>query len=106
MSIFKADAMRSFLFAILAIALLFALFLKKVKGEVVVGFLAVLVLVDLWGIDRRYMDNEKQGREYVHWRKEVDKMYPHNANPADLAILQTEMQLNPELPKKCRRRFK
>ncbi|MFT5980709.1 MAG: hypothetical protein ACI898_001482, partial [Flavobacteriales bacterium] len=100
MAIFRADAMRSFLFAILAIGLLFALFLKRVKGEVVVGVLAVLVLVDLWGVDRRYMDNEKQGREYVHWRKEVDKMYPHNANPADLAILQTEMQLNPELPKK------
>lgn len=99
MTIFRADAMRSFLFAILAMGLLFALFLKKVKGEIVVGILAVLVLVDLWGVDRRYMDNEKQGREYVHWRKEIDKMYPHNANPADLAILQTEMQLNPDIPK-------
>ncbi|MDG1779393.1 MAG: hypothetical protein P8H59_00455 [Flavobacteriales bacterium] len=98
-SIFRADAIRSFLFVLLAFGLLFVLFLKKLKAEVVFGIIGVLVLVDLWSVDRRYMTNDKQGRQYVHWRKGLDKMYPHNASAADLGILDIEMQNNPSVPK-------
>lgn len=58
-SIVRADAMRSFLFIVLAAALIW-LFAKNklVNRKILIGSLALLVLIDLVAVDRRYLNSE------------------------------------------------
>lgn len=55
----RADAFRSFFFIFLAAALIFAYTKNKVKANVLVIAIAALILVDMWAIDKRYMNNDK-----------------------------------------------
>lgn len=57
-SLFKADTLRSFLFIAMAIAVLYLLATRKLKSEYALMALAVLVLVDMWSVDKRYLNNE------------------------------------------------
>jgi hypothetical protein len=59
MNIFKADAIRSFAYILLAAGLLMAFsYTKKIKKEYFVIGLMALVILDMWIIDKRYLNNE------------------------------------------------
>ncbi len=59
MNIFKADAIRSFAYILLAAGLLMAFsYTKKIKKEYFVIGLIALVILDMWTIDKRYLNNE------------------------------------------------
>lgn len=80
-NIFTADALRSFFLITLAAALIW-LFVKNKLSAMVLGIsLSVLVLGDLWMVDKRYVNNES----FVS-AKLMDK--PIQPNAANLAILQ------------------
>lgn len=96
-SIFKQDAQRTLLFMIVAAALVALFALKKLKKTFLIAGLAVLVLVDLWSVDKRYLNNEKSAAKYAHWEKEYDKYNPYQASVADKAILQMELSEKPDL---------
>ncbi len=64
-AVFKADAIRSFLFILAAAALLYFFAKGKVKKSWMIAGIAVLVLVDLYPVDRRYLNNDN----YVRARK-------------------------------------
>lgn len=53
----RADALRSLVFIVIGFGLIWALITKKMKAEVVFGILAVVVLFDMWQVDRRYLNN-------------------------------------------------
>ncbi len=55
-AIFKADALRSFMFIALAAVALFLFLAKKLKAPVTVGLLAVCVLADMWPVAMRYLN--------------------------------------------------
>lgn len=55
----RSDAFRSFFFIFLAAALIFAYTKNKVKANVLVIAIAGLILVDMWAVDKRYMNNDK-----------------------------------------------
>lgn len=55
----RSDAFRSFFFIFLAAALIFAYTKNKVKANVLVIAIAALILVDMWAVDKRYMNNDK-----------------------------------------------
>ncbi len=58
-AIFKADAIRSFAYILLAAGLLFFYSTnKKLNKLLFVGILGLLILVDMWTIDRRYLSND------------------------------------------------
>jgi hypothetical protein len=58
-NIFKADAIRSFAYILLSALLLMAFtYTQKIKKEYFVIGLIVLVLFDMWTIDKRYLNNE------------------------------------------------
>lgn len=59
LSLFRADAIRSFLFISVALALLVSWFLKKMNSTVFTLLLGVLILMDMWTINKRYLNNEK-----------------------------------------------
>jgi len=58
-SLARMDALRSLLFVLIGAGLVWALIKKKMNPQFVFIALAVVVLVDLWSIDRRYLNNEK-----------------------------------------------
>ena len=58
-AIFRKDAIRSFLFIILAAIPLFLYGKGKLKGQIAFPIIAVLVLVDMFPIDKRYLNNDK-----------------------------------------------
>lgn len=55
-SMFKGDIFRSFIFIALAAAAIFVYLKGKLKKEFMLAGLAVLILVDLWGVDKRFLD--------------------------------------------------
>ena len=58
-SLARMDALRSLFFVLIGAGLMWALINKRLKPELTFIFLAVLILVDMWNIDRRYLNNDK-----------------------------------------------
>jgi hypothetical protein len=58
-SLARADAFRSLIFVLLGAGLIWILIKKKLNSQIVFIALAVIVLFDLWNIDKRYLNNEK-----------------------------------------------
>ena len=76
----RKDATRSFVFILLAAVLVYLLINKKLKPNIVIATLAILVLVDMWTINKRYLNDDN----FVPKRKyEI----PFEKTPADKFIL-------------------
>lgn len=57
-ALFMSDSWRSLAFIVLSAAALWLYINQKIKKSgIIIGILAVLVLVDMWGVDRRYLDD-------------------------------------------------
>ncbi|MBN2484737.1 MAG: YfhO family protein [Bacteroidales bacterium] len=56
--LFRADALRSLVFVILTATLLTAFYFRKIKFGAFALFLSLLVVTDMWGINRRYLNND------------------------------------------------
>lgn len=80
-AILSADALRSAVVIILGVAILWAYASKKIKGLLCCVLLSLLCLVDMWQIDKRYLNNDSFTEETV--RQET-----FNKTPADARILQ------------------
>jgi hypothetical protein len=76
----RADAFRSFVFISLAAAALWAWLSQKLKKEYLVGLLALLILSDLWFVDKRFLNNDN-----FSTKRESQNTY--NPTPADQEIL-------------------
>jgi hypothetical protein len=57
-AIFRKDALRSLIFILLAAVPIFLFGKGKLKGQIAFPILAVLVLVDMFPIDKRYLNND------------------------------------------------
>lgn len=57
-AIFTADAWRSFFFILVGGAIIFLYAKKKMSLNILVGALAILVLVDLWTVDKAYLNDD------------------------------------------------
>ena len=80
MAIFRKDALRSLAFIILAAVPLFFYFKDKLKAAPTFAILGVLILVDMFPIDKRYLNNDNfiDKEKYLH---------PFTASTADQYIL-------------------
>ena len=56
-SIARADAFRSFLFIVIGFGIVWAFITKKLNTQLAFGLLALAVLIDMWQVDRRYLNN-------------------------------------------------
>ena len=78
MSLFTADAWRSFFIVAVGVTLLWMYTAGKLKQTVLVGALALLCLVDMWPINKRYLYDdqfvEKQVQTQGFQPTETDKM--------------------------------
>ena len=80
-SMMQSDGFRSFAFITVSALLLYLFMKKKVTMNIALGLIAFFVLMDLGGVDKRYLNNES----FVSKRK-VDK--PFAMTNADKEILQ------------------
>lgn len=80
-NLLRMDALRSLVFILLGVGAMWLYLMGKLKSQVVMAVLAVLVLGDLWMVDKRYLNEE----DFVSPRK-LDGMY--TMTPADEQILQ------------------
>ncbi len=80
-SLLRMDAFRSFVFIALAAGALYLWNLKKIKTNFFIGVLGVLILIDLWAVDKRYLNNDN----FVS-KREASNPFPEM--PVDKAILQ------------------
>ena len=97
LEIFRADVWRSLGLVVLAMGGLLALvhFRRKESNpriaQGIVAFLAVVTLMEMQAVDRRYQPEDKG------WVRNVDFHYPLTPSPADEAILAERLRMNPEL---------
>lgn len=82
-AIFNADTFRSLIFVLLAAALIWAYLKNKVNKNVAIGALALLIVIDLVGVDRRYVNNDDFVQERLMKK-------PFQANNADQEILKDD----------------
>ena len=96
-SLFQADAWRSFFFVLLTGGLVWLFAQRKLKERGFIIALGIIVLVDLWGVDKRYLNNQKDRGRYVMWepKDQIGPAYP--AQEADKYILNAEMSRNPRV---------
>ena len=80
-SLLRADAFRSLIFIVLAAGVFFAAWKRKLKALPAVAVIGVLLLADLWGVDKRYLNKE----HFVTVRN-FDAQF--NPRPVDNAIHQ------------------
>ncbi|MBQ7462274.1 MAG: YfhO family protein [Bacteroidaceae bacterium] len=77
-AMFTADALRSFIVVAIGTGLLLAYYFGKLKSTPVVAGIIVLCLVDMWGIDKRYLNDDmftrKQRKEQAFPMTEADKI--------------------------------
>jgi uncharacterized membrane protein YfhO len=80
-TIFKADAMRSFIFILLIAAALYVYSINKINKTILIIIFGVLLLGDLFSVNRRYVNDENYDR-----KRNVEN--PYKASEADKAILE------------------
>jgi len=83
--LFRADAIRSLIFIVLAFGLLWAFVKQKINITLVcIAFLA-LTLIDLWGVDRRYLNNanfvDKEQYDQPVPMRDIDRIILRDPNP-------------------------
>lgn len=82
-AIFTADAIRTLIFVILSAGLIYVYLKQKVSRDIVIGGFVILILVDLIGVDRRYVNND----DFVMARQMNQPFAP---TPADDEIMEDE----------------
>jgi hypothetical protein len=80
-AIFRADAIRSLIFGLLAAAAVWLFVSKRIKALLFVSAIAILVLADMWPINKRYLNDG-------HFRQRRQVETPFTPTRADQVILQ------------------
>ncbi|MCC6841119.1 MAG: hypothetical protein IT230_13260 [Flavobacteriales bacterium] len=87
----SADAWRSLLLVLLGSGLLFLFGRRRIGPAVLFAGIGALVLGDLWSVDRRWVNNDKDAKgQYIAWEDQSSSDRPYKPQPADMAILQAE----------------
>ncbi len=76
----RSDAFRSFIFIALAAGALYGWHLKKLQSKALIAILGILILADLWFVDKRYLNNG-----HFTSKRQVENPFPETV--ADSEIL-------------------
>lgn len=82
----RADAFRSLVVIIATFALVWLLIKNKLKAPAAVILLGAVILIDLWGVDRRYLNEDRfndklQLTRQFNQEREVDKLILMDKDP-------------------------
>ncbi|HEY4322429.1 MAG TPA: hypothetical protein VGN20_00545 [Mucilaginibacter sp.] len=81
----RSDAIRSLIFIIIAFGIIWAFIKNKINATIFSAAFLMLILVDLWQIDKRYLKDvsfqEKQDADQLVRPREVDKFIARDPDP-------------------------
>jgi len=80
-SMLRADAFRSLIFILIGAAILWSYYYKKLKYKYVIGLLGVFILIDMWPVNKRYLNDE-------NFAPKQEVKNPFQKSQADQYILQ------------------
>lgn len=84
-ALLRGDAVRSLIFILLGAATLWFTYLKKLKQPVGLAIIGLLILVDLWSVDKRYLNDShyirRQEYKNIFAERPVDKMILQDSDP-------------------------
>ena len=89
--IFKKDVLRSLVFMLIVSGLVYTFVIGKLKKNILLISLGFIVLLDLWLVDKRYLNNEEVGNGYKNWVRTQQYNNPYRASKADIYILNHEI---------------
>ncbi len=96
-NIFRQDCLRSLFFISIVAGIIYLYLIKKIKQAYLIMGLGFIILIDLWMVDKRYLNNEKRGRQYTQWVDNYSYRNPFVATKADYTILDAELKNRPEV---------
>lgn len=109
---FKSDVLSSLKYILLALALILLYLFGKVNKKVFVFGIGALIIVDLWLVDKQFLNNKEKpgaskvaGNRYLDYELKGQKQTPFEASPADQMILQNELNQHPELAQKIEQKI-
>ncbi|PKP22956.1 MAG: hypothetical protein CVU05_01690 [Bacteroidetes bacterium HGW-Bacteroidetes-21] len=76
MSMLRSDAFRSLVFILLMGGLVFAIMKKKIKANLAIAIAAGIILIDLWPVDKRYVNNNN----FITKKEVKQEFTPTNAD--------------------------
>ncbi len=76
----RTDAFRSFLFIAITAGLIYLWYIKKLRTTPLIALISVLILVDLWSVDKRYLNSDS----FIS-KRQAENPFPETV--ADRAIL-------------------
>jgi hypothetical protein len=80
-SLLRMDALRSFAFILIGAGLIYAFIAKKIQANYLFIGLALAITVDMWAVDKRYLNDSNFGKKV----KNLDAEVPPNA--VDMQIM-------------------
>ena len=90
----RADALRTLLFIAIGYGLIWALIHKKMSVQTIVILLGIAILIDLWQVDRRYLNNDnfanKKDLENHFQPRDVDTFISSDKDP-DFRVFDTSI---------------
>lgn len=96
--LFKADVLRSIAFLTVAFVTILLYKTKTISNNVLIYVLGIFMIIDLWGVDKRYVNNNKEKGQYTKWEKKKDNEFAFLPNKAQLTILERELALSDQHP--------
>ena len=88
--VLSGDAWRSIAFLLLGGGLVFAFGRGLIGRALFLPGIALVVLIDLWSVDKRYLNNEMRDGRYISWEDDTQSKFPFKPTAADLSILERE----------------
>lgn len=103
-SIFKESLFSSGKYVLFALVLILLFVYRKIKTNVFLLLIGAFVLIDLWSVDKRYLNNKENPAgasraegKYEGWEKINENIMPYLADAADKQILSNELKQHPEI---------
>jgi hypothetical protein len=106
--IFMSDAWRSIGLMVLVLGLILLIIYKENFKKIAFIGIALLILIDMWGVSSRYFSNEKDPRDsskYIAWEKNTGFENTFVATQGDINIYQIEAAAKPEIQKEANDRL-
>lgn len=97
-NLLRADSFRAFLLIVVTGGLLWAFIQKKIKANIVIPAILVLILIDLWSVNKRYVNNDdfvrKSQEEYPFQPTAADQLIMKDTDPNFRVFNQTVSPFN------------
>ena len=90
LDIFRSDVVRTFGLLMFGAIIASAVLWRKMAMRFGVLAIALVTLLDLWNVDRRYFNEDKSNGMYRNWVKSFDAWFPLDPSPQMLKVLTNE----------------